>query len=40
MSGTGAQPGGDREMDTDFDAYIQTESRMMMMSIYGITGVT
>jgi len=40
MSGTGAQPGGDREMDTDFDAYIQTESRVMMMSIYGITGVT
>lgn len=38
-SGTGAQPAGNREMDTDFPSFIQTESRLMMLTIYGITGV-
>ena len=37
--GTGAQPSGSREHDTGFDVFIQTESRMMMLAIYGITGV-
>ena len=37
--GTGSQPSGTRGHDTAFDAFIQTDSRMNMMAIYGITGV-
>jgi len=40
LLGTGSQPSGTRGHDIAFDAFIQTSSRMDMMAIYGITGVT
>ena len=39
MLGTGSQSSGTRGHDVAFDAFIQTDTRMNMMAIYGITGV-
>ena len=39
LLGSGAQSSGTRNHDTAFDAFVQTEARMMMLAIYGITGV-